>query len=307
MPSFETLPTASTIDPVADYWPIDTNGIGVTQKINRNTLLSITGAPVGTTDTQTLSGKTLTAPTINGATLSGTLIGTYTIGGTPTFPASVATLTGTQTLTGKTLTAPVITGGSIDNSTITVDSISGHTTATIVTVGGVQLNNGTIGTANAVTTNSITAGAVVPNSLATGAGSGWTWQTFTPTFANLTVGNGSVTARYTQTGKMVWVLLIFVLGTTSAVGTDPAFTPPVPASALYSTAGVNTVVGFGNMFANTAAAQGAPYFNASNASIHLGYYSPSSTSNTVAVTTATVPGTWTLNGQFTLNIFYEAA
>lgn len=60
---------------------------------------------VGRATTDTLTNKTLTAPV-----LGGTITGTYTLGGTPTFPSSIATLTGTQTFTNKTLTSPVIDG-----------------------------------------------------------------------------------------------------------------------------------------------------------------------------------------------------
>ncbi len=71
-----------------------------------------TGAVVGTTDTQTLTNKTLTAPIIS--TISNT--------GTLTLPTSTDTLVGratTDTLTNKTLTAPVI--ATISNSgTITL-------------------------------------------------------------------------------------------------------------------------------------------------------------------------------------------
>lgn len=59
---------------------------------------------VGRSTTDTLTNKTLTSPV-----LGGTVTGTYTLGGTPTFPAAVVTLTGTQTLTNKTLTAPTLT------------------------------------------------------------------------------------------------------------------------------------------------------------------------------------------------------
>ena len=61
----------------------------------------ITGAVVGTTDTQTLSAKTLTAPIIS--TISNT--------GTLTLPTSTDTLVGkatTDILTNKTLTSPII-------------------------------------------------------------------------------------------------------------------------------------------------------------------------------------------------------
>lgn len=299
--------SAASTDAVNDYFLGYNNTATAYRKYNRNILLGITGSPVGTTDSQTLANKILTSPTINGATLSGTLSGTYTIGGTPTFPSSVVSLTSTQTLTNKTLTAPVISGGTIDNSTITVDSISGHTTSTIVTVGGVQMNNGVIGTSGAVTSTSIAIGAVQPQSLTSGAGTGWTWQTFTPSFSSLTVGNGTLTARYTQIGKLVWVFMVFTLGTTSAVGTDPRFVPPIAASTLYATVAQNTIVGFGQLFAGAVGAIAEPFFNAANDTIHIGYAAPSATNNALTGSSATTPGTWTSGNNFNITCFYEAA
>lgn len=70
---------------------------------------------VGRSTTDTLTNKTLTSPV-----LGGTVTGTYTLGGTPTFPAAVVTLTGTQTLTNKTLTAPALgtpASGNLSNCT----------------------------------------------------------------------------------------------------------------------------------------------------------------------------------------------
>jgi hypothetical protein len=79
-----------------------------------------TGAIVGTTNTQTLTNKTLTTPIISSISNSGTL----------TLPASSDTLVGratTDTLTNKTLTSPIINGStayyqtafSIDGSAVT--------------------------------------------------------------------------------------------------------------------------------------------------------------------------------------------
>ena len=70
------------------------------------------------------------------------------------------------------------------------------------------------------------------------SGSSWNsvgatdWAAWTPTWANLTVGNATQTARYSQSGKTVFFWLKLVLGSTSSVGTQPTFTWPtaLPAS-----------------------------------------------------------------------------
>lgn len=58
------------------------------------------------------------------------------------------------------------------------------------------------------------------------------WAAWTPTWQNLTVGNATQTARYSQSGKTVFFWLKLVLGSTSSVGTQPTFTWPtaLPAS-----------------------------------------------------------------------------
>lgn len=93
------------------------------------------GTVAGTTDTQNLTNKTLTAPNISAPVLSGTITGTYTLGGTPTFPSTVVSTTGTQTLTNKTLTAPVL-GGTVTGTY----TLGGTPTfpATVVTTTGTQ-------------------------------------------------------------------------------------------------------------------------------------------------------------------------
>jgi hypothetical protein len=56
------------------------------------------------------------------------------------------------------------------------------------------------------------------------------WQSWVPTWTNLTVGNGVTVARYIQIGKTVHFQLNFTLGTTSAVGSTPTVTLPVAAA-----------------------------------------------------------------------------
>lgn len=152
------LPVATTIDPTNDLLAIYTANLTATQGISRNTYLGLASAPVGLTDNQTLTNKTLTAPALNNAVLGGTLTGTYTLAGTPTFPASVVTLTGSQVLTNKTLTSPTLNNPSITNATISADTVTGFTTVNSGTIYGVGVTLGQISTAN----------TILPAALATG-------------------------------------------------------------------------------------------------------------------------------------------
>lgn len=59
---------------------------------------------------------------------------------------------------------------------------------------------------------------------------GWNlldWKIWNPTLANLTLGSGSVDARYIRIGRTVHYRFLFTLGAGSAVGTGPNFTLPV--------------------------------------------------------------------------------
>lgn len=186
-----SLPTAGTIDAIVDTFPIVTNSINTTQQINRNVFLSLSSQPVGISDSQTLTNKTITSPTISGPTLSGTIIGTYTIGGTPTFPTSVVTLTGSQTLTNKILTSPTINSPTITNATISADTIIGFSTSTIGTVYGLGINNG------AITPTTVTASGLIT------ASSGFTLSSGTLTLPNNSISaamlaTAAITLGYTQ-------------------------------------------------------------------------------------------------------------
>lgn len=293
-------------------------------KISRNVLLGVTGQPADISSAQNITNKTLDVT--NTVTLKDSLFTlqddsdtskqakfqlsgittattrTYTL---PNVSDTLVSLTATQTLTNKTLTSPAITGGTIDNTTITVDSIAGHTTSTIVTVANLQISNGVLNTANAVTATSIAAGAVQPQALTAGTGSGWTFSSYTPTFTNLSVGNGVLTCAYTQIGKLVVVRIHFKLGTTSTVGTTPSMTLPVTSISGYIAGhwlGGMRIVSGGSGFTG--------YFQwATSTTALLLALNSSSTyvSDTSANFTASIPGTWATNDSFDGTIFYEAA
>ena len=164
MSQLNLYPNASTIDAVNDELVIWTNSLSAVQNINRNTFLNLASQPVGLSDSQTLTNKTLTSPTINGATLSGTLSGTYTIGGTPTFPSSVTQNTVVQTLTNKTLTSPTINSPTITNATISADTLTGYTTSNTGTIYGISVTSGQISSNLTVTGTLSVTGAVTLSS-----------------------------------------------------------------------------------------------------------------------------------------------
>ena len=173
MSQLNLYPNASTIDAVNDELVIWTNSLSAVQNINRNTLLNLSSQPVGLTDSQTLTNKTLTSPTVSSPTFSGTLAGTYTIGGTPTFPASVTQNTVSQTLTNKTLTSPTITSPTITNATISADTLTGYTVSNTGTIYGIPVTTGTISgtylTSATVTSTQIATNGVSAANLATSA------------------------------------------------------------------------------------------------------------------------------------------
>ena len=89
------------------------------------------GTIVGTTDTQTLTNKTLTTPVISSISNTGTV----------TLPTSTDTLVGratTDTLTNKTLTTPAITNPTVTNYVETTYSANSSTAITL------DLANGTV-------------------------------------------------------------------------------------------------------------------------------------------------------------------
>ena len=282
------LPTASTIDAVQDIIPIYTASSSATQGISRNTLLGLSSSPVGISDSQTLSNKTLTSPTINGATLSGTLSGTYTIGGTPTFPSSVTQNSATQTLTNKTLTSPTINSPTISNATISADAITGYTVSNTGTIYGISISGGALGS-NTVTSSSITAGAVQPQALLSGTGTSWIWQSWTPTLSNITQGNGTLDTKYIQIGKTVFFSFDFILGSTSSIGTGPSFTLPSTPRSFSDTASGIRPIGYAHFEHNavnsnegrvtiTASPTSSCFFEVLNASgTYASYTQPTST------------------------------
>lgn len=180
----DSLPIASTIDPIQDRLLIYTASATDIQGISRNTLLGLASTPLGLTDTQSPTNKTFgntNSLTILDSNLtiqdnidptkqaqfqlSGNTTGTTRVYSLPNATDTLAGIAATQTLTNKTLTAPVISGGSADNIALTVDTVSGHTSANSGTIYGISISSGVITTTTALGTGTVPTAALQANSV----------------------------------------------------------------------------------------------------------------------------------------------
>lgn len=287
-------------------------------KITRNVFLGVTGQPVDISTVQTLSNKVI--GNTNTVTVKGTLFTiqddgdttkqarfqlsgittattrTYTL---PNASSTLADISTAQTLTNKTLTAPVITNGSITGTTITTDAIIGQSASTSGTVYGLPIASSKVGT-NGVVTASITDAAVTPAKLIAGTGSSWAWQSWTPTFTNLS-GGTLVFAKYIQTGKTVRFRLRYTM-TGANVSGLPRFTLPVTMNSDYV---ANFAPDFGGQLNDASSNRWVPRVLLASTTACDIYYLNSSV-NTSAVD-ATTPFTWAVNDQIDISGAYEAA
>jgi hypothetical protein len=121
--------------------------------------------------------------------------------------------------------------------------------------------------------------------------------TWTPTYSNLTIGNGTVTAKYTRVGKMVTAFFALTFGSTTAITANYAsFTLP------FTPVTGGLLAGFGH------------YEDAGVADYYGGFYFGGATVFPTRALTgawngidATAPFTWATNDKISVSITFEAA
>lgn len=136
-------------------------------------------------------------------------------------------------------------------------------------------------------------------------GSGTALTSYTPTYANLTVGNGTHRSAYLQLGKLVFVRIGFTFGSTSSMGTAPTATLPVTAKSSIYTAS-------GSLLANGGATGGGTYsiptYFATTTTVVFTIENSTATYTSLNNITASAPyASWTTGYTLDVQGWYEAA
>ena len=128
------------------------------------------------------------------------------------------------------------------------------------------------------------------------------WTAYTPTLGNITLGNGSLAAKYAvDANKVVTARFLFVAGstTTYSAGTF-TISLPVPAKSVYVDPNWNSTIGIANVScpASSNRQMGMVVVAADGAARVIVSGGPISN---------TVPGTWGTSSALSFTVTYESA
>lgn len=131
------------------------------------------------------------------------------------------------------------------------------------------------------------------------------WESWTPTFTNFTLSNGTINhALFIRLGRTIFYRLAVTLGSSSSMGTEPAFSLPVERSASYVAL---QPIGWANLGDTGTADNAGVVFAHSTTTARLKVFGAAATYVTTPAVTATVPFTWGTGDTFSCSGFYEAA
>lgn len=144
------------------------------------------------------------------------------------------------------------------------------------------------------------------------ANTGWLpydteWQTWTPSVANLSVGNGAQVARTLRQGKTCFGYYEFTLGSTSAFNASSTPSIPVPFAARVTSKLSKIGTGWAADVSAGVYAEMSPFLDAAGAVIAPYPMAAGGPYVTLTGTFATAPFTWAVSDYFTLHFRYELA
>jgi hypothetical protein len=252
-----------------------------------------------TNDVGDITAVNVTAPITGGGTSGAVTIG---VSAASTSASGVVQLSDSTSTTSSVLAStPTATKAAYDlANTASTTATAAIPKSTVTTAGDIIFRNGSaptrlgIGTAGQVLT--VNSGATAPE-WATPTGS--TWTTWSPTYTGLTVGNGTITARYNTNNNVVYFQWKLVFGSTSSISGDVTVSLPLTANTSNSLAQVSILdefvayyvgiglVGTTSVLARVTTAGGTYVGNASLSS--------------------TVPMTWNSGDSMVVAGFYEKA
>lgn len=136
------------------------------------------------------------------------------------------------------------------------------------------------------------------------ASGGFTFQTWSPSYTNLTIGNGTVTARYGTSGKFTYFEWTLTFGSTTSISGSPEITlPTTPKNTGYNMWQGN----IGYLDAGTNIYFGHLTIAAATSKVILWVDRANGTYLEYAGIDATTPFTWTTNDRISLSGQYEEA
>lgn len=129
------------------------------------------------------------------------------------------------------------------------------------------------------------------------------WQTWTPTVSALTVGNGTLVARYSQIGKVINFKLRFTFGSTSSISNSPTFSLPIASVASSSGIALGTalIIDSGTTYPTPACAVVA------DSNVVVRAIRVNATYIEAIDMSSTIPWTWAINDIIDVAGTYEAA